>query len=543
MITEPAMREILGFPRAFDLEPRDMARNLTLTVFPYEAGKMPSHVQEFATRLLSTFENLGVRIIPYEEALETVPVRKILQRSVNILLNNTLHHVERLLGRPDPRIHIHRAVFKNLLNRRRVRKGVSIVTLGDYPTDELPINFTSSFRETLIVTIIEKPASLTRSTLFSEHFDRAMSLFAYHMTNLVVAVGREDWLLYNFNASHPTFDLAGDLEADVLSALIPKIAAPMQPCRIDEFSVLRDNFCPTDDLHLPFILDMQASAARLTTLDLYPPGKKISSLPFRNAFHAWIGAIHLDERSGMSFGFIARQLPFELSTIQKREVPAHHTEGFFHEAGSLHIAFMHAGSAYTMKVPEVWVLTQRSGANKTSFNPHTDLVKLGLRDGVMFLQTAQGQRITRDFKPSFDTKVILAHAVGNAIIASLAAVFMPHAQLAQRMSATGAGIAHWHGYIDPDALRPDIMLHGARRPHVACSSPQSALYALAGKLASFESFLNHQLPVSAEFHVEPHHGINAIFPTLKELADFLHAGEQRSVLGNRHLDSLAAVCK
>src|SRR5205823_2027516 len=135
------------------------------------------------------------------------------------------------------------------------------------------------------------------------HFNTALSLFAYHMTNIVLAVNEKKWLLYNFNASHPIYDVDNNFKEDVLHALIPKIAAPIRAHRYSEFIIREQAFDIDDQEHSMFVDDLVEGSRIFDSTGLYPKGKKISDLNFRNKYYRWIGQIHLDHRNCMSYGF------------------------------------------------------------------------------------------------------------------------------------------------------------------------------------------------------------------------------------------------
>jgi hypothetical protein len=167
---------------------------------------------------------------------------------------------------------------------------------------------TSSFTESSVITILDLPKDVTSDASFHKHFDTAMEMFAHHMTNIVLAVTDEKWIIYNFNASHPVYKINEDFDQKVLKALIPKIVAPIRPCKFSEFIVKKESFDPFDAHHKEATLDMVESGNLLEKTGLYPEGKKIDSLPFRNSYYRWIGKLHLDNRNGMSYGFLARQV-------------------------------------------------------------------------------------------------------------------------------------------------------------------------------------------------------------------------------------------
>src|SRR5690606_28436914 len=112
-------------------------------------------------------------------------------------------------------------------------------------------------------------------------------------------------------------------------------------------------------------------------------------------------------------------------------------------------------------------------------------------------------------RPSYDTMVMLAHAAGNAVVAALQRALAPGAApLADALDGPGLSASHWHGYAPPGVVPPGYAAHGAGNPPVSCSTPQSAVYALAGKLAAFDAALAAGRPFAGDVHVEPHHGTN-----------------------------------
>jgi hypothetical protein len=160
---------------------------------------------------------------------------------------------------------------------------------------------------------------------------------------------------------------------------------------------------------------------------------------------------------------------------------------------------------------------------------------MGLSNGKMYLQTHDGMSIDNDYKTSFDTQVILAHSVGNAIIASI----INHksnidSEFLNRYLRNGISISHWHGYIHPESVPEGWYVHGVTNPHVACSSPQSAIYAIQGKLESFLESLKTNTEYKGDIHIEPHHGTNVCFTSITDLAKYLVDNPKASILGNSY---------
>ena len=193
------------------------------------------------------------------------------------------------------------------------------------------------------------------------------------------------------------------------------------------------------------------------------------------------------------------------------------------------------GEKLCLPVPEVWVLSQRSGSDKTHIVPGMDLVKLGLSHGRLLLETPRGLRLNSGYRPSFDTRVILAHAAGNAIIASVLSYYESTSLFSNQAQKAGFAIAHWHGYFHPNHLPNGFYSHGESNPHVSCSSPQSAIFAIAGKLRLFLNLFRSGKEFCGDVHVEPHHGLNITFSSLLALGKFLVENPDATRLGSEYL--------
>lgn len=543
MLSQEAIQKILGIEEEVYITSDEMADKLNVTFFPYDKSAASPSVLQFLKQLEKTFLDLKVNIVPYDEALVQIPTRKILKRVYLLLLNNILFFFEKRLHSKSYRNHVEFSAIKKLLLRpKRIKPGISIVAVGDDNAKELPIDYTSSFRNSSVVTVLDMPENISKDSTFHEHFDTAMMLFARHMTNIAIGVNQKEWILYNFNASHPTYPLLENFKENISKALISKIVAPIKPYRFSDFAVLKNHFSINEEPYKTLIADFLASGALLEKAGLYPKGKKIDDLPFRNQFYRLIGKIHLDNRSGMSYGFMALQMPvnipelvpFEEST-QKENFLLAGKDYVIKEDGTICVALELPQGKYILEIPEVFVLSQRSGSDKTNFNAEKDLIKLGLSKGKMTLETPEGLVLKSDFKPSFDTKVILAHSVGNAIVASILSHFRKDSKFAKLLEEKGMALVHWHGYVGPQFIPENVYVHGAGNPHVSCSSPQSAIYALDGKLEVFHKAWCEGADYLGDMHIEPHHGTNMTFASLQDFGKFVSGSPEIASLGNRYL--------
>ncbi len=540
MLTQETLQKILGITEKVYLAPEEMADKMNITFFPYNPDDVSSEVLLFSRKLEKTFQDLHVNIVPYEDSLTLIPLYKVAKNIFKIFFANIIY-ISRGIFRMSKKGHyfnIDAIIF--LFKRVKVKKGISIIVTGEQTLNNLPMQYIYSFKDNSVITILDFPKNITTSSSFHDHFDTALDLFVHHMTNIVIGVDKEKWVLYNFNASHPIFPMNEKFRENVLHALVPKIVAPIRPYKLSEFVISKKHFSVFDEENKDRVQDLVDGALLFSKTDLYPSGKKIDDLPFRNNFYRWIGNLHLDNRNGMSYGFLAVQLPGKISTLMS--VPqfctltgmnADNIEYYLFNNES-YIRINLNNNQYWMKVPDVWVLSQKSGSDKTHVNPEKDIIKLGLMNGKMFIETQAGAIIDNDYKTSFDTQVILAHAVGNAIVASILAHTVPSSNFVERYRSSGISISHWHGYIHPEHVPKGWHVHGISNPHVACSSPQSALFALGGKLNSFVDTIQNGAEYKGDVHIEPHHGTNICYTSVKDLANYLLEDKEASMLGNSY---------
>jgi len=307
------------------------------------------------------------------------------------------------------------------------------------------------------------------------------------MTNLAIIVNSSKWAIYSLNGSHPYFSRTDNFKDNVLNELLPKISAPVMPPSLKDFIIKIGAFNVNDNYYKPFIEDLIKGGALLEKTGLYPKKRLVSELNFRNNFYKLIGSKYLDKRNGMSYGFIACQLPTNLEK----------------------------------EVPDVWVLTSKSGSDKSKLNKNTDIIKVGLVEGKMIIETPLGVDIQEDYKPSFDTRVILAHAIGNAILAKEMKQKKLNWNFWRNLEKNGIAIVHWHGYIRNKNLLGKTLEYGFNNPSVSCSSAQSAIYALRDKLNCAFKAINDNSEYNCEIHIEPHHGSNIIYESVVSLANLL----------------------
>jgi hypothetical protein len=142
----------------------------------------------------------------------------------------------------------------------------------------------------------------------------------------------------------------------------------------------------------------------------------------------------LDGRSGMSYGFLAYQMP----------------------------------TGPVERCDRVTVLVTRSGCDKQNPHPHDDWIRLSFDPDGIALEVSRA--IGDITSPSFDSWLILAQAAANVSLArrfKAAGVCRKYVDMVERR---GVAVAHFHGFVARGAVPPNVAFFGADRNPLPCGS-------------------------------------------------------------------------
>ncbi len=452
---------ILALKKQVPMTPESMAAGLRVTFYPVVSASEGLRV--FADRLRSALVGAGVQVISYADAM-------------------------------DPARH------------GKLQENLVIIATGDLRTGDLPVDHVQNLRTTTVVGIIEGPCPAEEETTDQEKLNKIVHTLTWSVVQVAIYVDGNRWTITTMNGAVIPSDLRGHFARDVLELLIPKLAAPVVPPHASDFDVRTGVLDLNDPALRSYVEDFVRSGPVWEQTGLLLFHTSMERLEFRSPFYKRIAAAYLDHRSGMSYGFLARQAALTYRPSWMERTPP------------MEITVTLAGSALTLAVPDVWVLTTRSGCDKSHLDPARDLLMMGLSGGRVVLATPKGLDRRVDSKPSYDTLTILAHACANALVALALAVVRPDAGFAAMLGSNGAALAHWHGVISADAVPDGYVVHGAENPPVSCSTRQAALFAFTGKLGALEASIRSDAPFEGDIHIEPHHGVNVTGPSLLSLA-------------------------
>lgn len=462
---------ILGIHSATPMDAQEMARQLQVTFYPQHND---SHIlRTFADALKRAFEKVGVHVIPYSKALEP--------------------------SKPG-----------------KVRPGIVIVEQGEGKTEDMAIHHVSSLHQNPLVALYDTPPPVRQEDSNQALLDAIVGVLAWNLTHIPVFIEKNKWTFCTMNGAVINCSMKETFVHDVLYSLIPKLAAQVIPPKREELLIRKYTSNAVSDGYAGYIEDLSGSSMIWKNNGLMLGHTAVDQLVYRGRRYKRIVKAYLDGRSGMSYGFLVRQLPINILPARKRS--EHHAlfERIHWDQGGLgklngrtYAQVQILNEDWIVSIPEVWVMGTRSGCDKTNINRERDIIFTGLSNQKIMLKIPEGVK-DRDVRPSYDTSAILAHAVGNAVTASVLMAIDKDNPFSAALSRTGLTISHWHGYL-PDNKRPlGYLSHGSNNLPVSCSTPQSAIYAFCGKMLSLEKAIDENIDYRGDIHVEPHHGTNMV---------------------------------
>lgn len=483
---------LFGLGASVPLTPREMASALCVTFYP--PHERSPRLDAFTAQLRRSFVALGVEVLPFEAALQP---------------------------------------------NGKIRPGIVVVEQGDGQTKDLAIHRISSLYRNPLVAVYDRPAPVHGKARLQEKLDAIVEVLAWNLTHVPIFVAEEGWTICTMNGSIVECTDFDEMPRDVLNALIPKLTAQVVPPLRSDLRFREEALDVEAEGLRPFVDDLVESSRIWKENGLMLSHTSIEDLAYRDAFCRRIVSSYLDHRTGMSYGFLARQLPVRVDPA----IPAYRAGAALlacdwdaqplHTVDGVSYARVEVGQeTWFVPIPDVWVLGTRSGCDKTRIDYRRDVVRLGRLDGEITFDMPVGLA-SEDCRPSYDTRAIIAHALGNAVVASLLLALDENAAFPRVLAETGVSLSHWHGYVQHDEAPAGYYRYGVDNPPVSCSTLQSAIYAFTGKLQALEHCLGEGGEYRGDLHVEPHHGTN--------ISGCLSLAETAAWVDALHAKSLIAV--
>ncbi|MGB2959700.1 MAG: hypothetical protein WBD30_12515, partial [Bacteroidota bacterium] len=261
LISERAVQAVLGVDEDVPLTPSAMAAGLRVTFYPRVSST--DRLRAFVERLQSALASAGVTILEYEDALA----------------------------------------------EGKLQENLVTIAAGEMQTGDLAVDHVTNLRTSTVVGIVDGPCPADIQTGLQEKLNSVVKALAWYVVQVVIFVDDQLWTVCTMNGAIVRFGYGEGFAREVASVLIPKLAAPVVPPHAADFDVREGR------------LDLKANGAAEYARDFTRSGKlwaetglmlfhtSLDSLEFRNRYYQRIVTAFLDHRSGMSYGFLSRQLP------------------------------------------------------------------------------------------------------------------------------------------------------------------------------------------------------------------------------------------
>ena len=526
---------LAGMPKIKNLvnpkNPAEMSRRVTVTFKPVPKNYPETEISAYRERLRNSLLQNGVNVISWEDATsedasygafsKLMGLRSV-KRKVNAVIDvkKKLSPVRWLLSKVAE--NIYRLARKDSLS-------VSGILKISGWADDFTVGCLQDPYNTQVITIMSlDPAFENEDTAYDEKISIGLKNLVTNMSEIVIGVSHRNFAIINMNLSDSIYT-HDQLDDFVLYSLIPKIYAPIKPPVLTRFSVSE-----YDPQEFEYARKLSALGADLKSTDLFPAGSKFVDA-IKRLSHRDVANKILDGRTGVSYGFIALAEPpgydgekyiDENMWNSLQEIPDYNPDEV--RAGSngrWYVRTLLGDRTAYQQVPDIWIVTSRSGCDKTNLNPDSDIVRVGLVKGKLHLEIPKGVDLGRkDIRPSFDTYVILSQALSSALYAPCL--------IENEMS-----ILHFHGYPDPCWFRVSEHHAGAQNPSLPCGTVEAALLNYS---AVYETATKNGNDIKLLCLVESDHGVNVLGPDREYLVQRLLAGssEGHILLGGKYLPML-----
>ena len=522
------------------INPQFMAENLKVTFRPLPDNYDNQVIVRFRQQLIFYLQKHGVKVIPWKEATtelkHTIKI-PVINWHKSLKMQSVRADIDAVIDVERPNswlrklgIFVAETWYKlsyTWLKEKQKMSVVQIAKLSSWAEDhaakyvEDPTN-----TQVIILTDIDDEF-VSPITPYPEKIRIGINTLVKTFSEIVIGVSHEKFSILNMNLSDSNF-APNEVENFALKSLIPKVFVPITPLLISRFEIGEYN--PHLSTYAGKLIKLGQD---LASTGLFPAGFKLDEVVKRKS-HRDIVNVIVNGRTGVSYGFVAYAEPPHY--VGKPEITIDEWDNLLPVAGfsSYELRQNEQGRRYIKlninaenrfkQIPDIWLVSSRSGANKTDLSIDTDILRIGLQD-KLHLQLPLGSNAQKaDIKPSYDIYVMLA-------ISLAAALYTPE------LIANGAPIVHFHGYPDVDWFQEKEYCVGMNNPSVPCGTYESGVFNFLGIADLGDQIISDVNLISL---VEPDHGTNFIANDLEYLVNRLKAGcvTGQIELGGKNFPSL-----
>ena len=520
------------------VESQAMAQKLTVTFRPLAKGYKNQAIIKFRDKLKQKLATYGVHIEPWEQATREydyelkIPLinlsKTIKTRAVKASISAVVD-VERqpswlALAKIWLAERLYRFYSRFILKNRRISV-LKITQFISWAEENIRQLEDPNNTQAIVLTDLDKQFTNVNIP-YQQRIPIGVSTLIRTFSEIVIGVSSDRLSILNMNLSDSTFPIT-ETDNFILKSLIPKIYVPILPLPMSRFEV--GEYEPAKSSYATQLVSL---GQNLAPTNLLPAGFKIDNVVKRKS-HRDIVDWMANGRTGVSYGFVAYAEPPQY--VGAREISEAEWEGLSEIAGfnPHELRQNQIGRRYLKtridnrfaykQLPDIWLVSSRSGSNKTDLNLATDVLRIGLTDKLLLQMPNRIDVAAGDIKPSYDIYVMVAIALATAL-------YLPD------LIAEGMPMVHFHGYPSRDWFNEHEYFTGVQNPSVPCGTYESGVFNFLGihKLAN----LNNQIDLIGL--VEPDHGINIIAKDWQHLVTRLRSGiaQGQIELGGKHFSSL-----
>ncbi|MBW4684583.1 MAG: non-ribosomal peptide synthase [Komarekiella atlantica HA4396-MV6] len=520
------------------IDPNVMAKQIKVTFRPLPKGFNNEIILKFREELKLKLQNYGVQIVSWQDATREfnyeidIPLTKwkktIKMRFVKADVNGVID-VERPIYLKDKVKSLLAEKFyqfycRFILKSRKMSVSTIAKLIGwaeDHAMQRL-----EDPTSTLVILIADLDQNFVDSQVpYQQKIAIGVNTLVRTFSEIVIGVSDSNISILNMNLSDSLFSRE-KFDNFVFKSLIPKIYVPIAPLPMSRFEVSK--YDPKESIYAAKLVKL---SEELAATGLFPSGFKLGEIIKRKSHKDIVDSI-VNGRTGVSYGFVAyAEAPQYVGDRQISESEWEDLltiEGFSsNEVRQNNIGRRYVktkiGNQYSYKqIPDIWLVSSRSGSNKTDLNLERDILRIGLKNKLC-LQIPEGIDPTVvDIKPSYDLYVLVG-------IALAAALYTPE------LIKDGAPMIHFHGYPSREWLQPNEYCTGVDNPSVPCGTYESGVFNFLG----IHTLASKNDNITLASLIEPDHGTNIITSDLEYLLARLETGikQEQIELGGKHFSS------
>lgn len=520
------------------VDSRSMAQKLTVTFRSLPKNYNNPAVLQFRAELQEKLESYGVTIEPWEKAtidfpyIISIPALN-LKKVINIPIVRAGISAVVDVDRPPSLVRRLGSVIAESVYQaytRFVAKGeklsiARIAQLAHWAEDHAALRVQDPTNTQVIILTDLNPALANPDLEYPKKIKIGLNTLIKTFSEIVIGVAEDRLSILNMNLSDSNFPRS-EFDGFVLNSLIPKIFVPILPLPLSRFEL--GHFDPKQSIYAKKLVNL---GKQLAETGLFPAGSKLAQVIKRKSHRDIVETI-MNGRTGVSYGFVAYlEPPQYVGAIEVDEaewqlfssVPGFSSETLRQtETGRWYLKTSIRDRTVYKQIPDIWLVSSRSGSNKTDLNLTQDVTRIGLQQRLL-LQVPTGiDAETSDVKPSYDIYVMIA-------IALAASLYTPD------LIKNGAPLIHFHGYPSADWFQEHEYCVGVDNPSVPCGTYESGVFNFLG-IYSLASKAN----VSLAALIEPDHGTNILAHDLDYLLKRLKTGCGSGAieLGGKYFSSL-----